>query len=210
MQTGRGRRFRSGFSFNVNYTLSRARGLAGAPNSDNQPRIRIPDLYYLNEAIADHDRTHVFNARGIVELPFGPGRQWLNGGGFIAAIVGGWQLNNIVSLRSGTPFTVTASATALNSASITQNPADRVKDEVKILGGIGRENAWFDPLAFAPLPPGEVRLGNSGFNSMRGPGRAQWDMGLFRQINVGRQANVQLRIEAFNLTNTPHFSNPGA
>jgi hypothetical protein len=193
----------------VNYTLSRAIGIAGAPNSDNQPRIRIPDLYDLNTTVADFNRTHVFNVRSLVELPFGPGRRWLNDRGVLAAIAGGWQLNNVLSLRSGTPFTVTASATALNSASITQNPADRVKDDVAILGGIGRESAWFDPLAFAPLPTGEIRLGNSGFNSMTGPGRVQWDMNLFRQIKLGRQANVQLRIEAFNVTNTPHFSNPG-
>ena len=56
----------------------------------------------------------------------------------------------------------------------------------------------------------EQRLGNAGFNSLVGPGRAQWDIGLFRQVTIGRQANVQLRIEAFNVTNTPHFSNPGA
>jgi hypothetical protein len=209
LQTSLGRRFRDGFSFSVNYTLSRAIGIAGAPNSDNQPRIRIPDLYHLNTTVADFNRTHVFNARSLVELPFGPGRRWLTTGGVVAAIVGGWQLNNVLSLRSGTPFTVTASATALNSASITQNPADRVKDDVAILGGIGRESAWFDPLAFAPLPAGEVRLGNSGFNSMTGPGRVQWDMGLFRQVRFGRQANAQLRIEAFNVTNTPHFGNPG-
>ena len=208
LQTSVGRRLRDGFSFNANYTLSRAMGLAGAPNSDNQPRVRIPDLYHLNEAIADFDRTHTFNLRSIIELPFGAGRRWLNDGRVLSAIFGGWQLNNIVSLRSGTPFTVTASGTLLNSSSINQNPADQVKDSVEILGGIGRGNAWFDPLAFAPV--NEVRLGNSGFNSMRGPGRKQWDMGLFRRINLRGHANVELRVEAFNVTNTPHFSNPGA
>jgi Carboxypeptidase regulatory-like domain/TonB dependent receptor-like, beta-barrel len=208
LQTSVSRRFRDGWSFNANYTLSRAVGIRGAPNSDNQPAIRIPDLYHLNKTVADFNRTHVFNFRSIVELPFGPGRRWLDGGGVVAAVVGGWQLNNVVSLRSGTPFTVTASGTLLNTPSITQNPADQVKDEVEILGGVGRGSSYFDPFAFAPVT--EQRLGNAGFNSVMGPGRAQWDMGLFRQIHVGRQANVQLRIEAFNVTNTPHFSNPGA
>jgi hypothetical protein len=45
---------------------------------------------------------------------------------------------------------------------------------------------------------------------MRGPGRIQWDMNLFRRINLGGQRSLQLRVEAFNVTNTPHFSNPGA
>lgn len=209
LQTRISRRFNNGFSFNANYTLSRSEGLAGASNSDQQPRVRIPDLYDLNHAVSDFDRTHVFNARGILELPFGTGRRWLNNGGLWSAILGGWQLNNVFSLRSGTPFTVTTSTTPLNAAgSINQNPADRVKDEVEILGGIGRGNAWFDPFAFAVVS--EPRFGNSGFNSMRGPGRTQWDMGLFRQINLGGQRSLQLRVEAFNVTNTPHFSNPGS
>jgi hypothetical protein len=209
LQTRLSRRFRDGMSFNVNYTLSRAVGLAGASNSDNQPRVRIPDLYHLNKAVQDFDRTHTLNMRSIVELPFGPARRWLDTGGVLAAIVGGWQLNNVVSLRSGTPFTVTTSTTPLDAAgSINQNPADQVKDDVEILGGIGRGNSWFDPFAFAVVS--EPRFGNSGFNSMRGPWRKQWDMGLFRQINLGGQRTLQLRVEAFNVTNTPHFGNPGS
>ena len=117
LQTRLSRRFTNGFSFNVNYTLSRSEGLAGASNSDQQPRVRIPDLYHLNHSVSDFDRTHVFNARSIAELPFGNGppvaeQRRACGQRF----VGGWQLNNILSLRSGTPFTVTTSTTPLNAA----------------------------------------------------------------------------------------------
>ena len=73
IQTRLSRRFNDGFSFNVNYTLSRAIGLRGAPNSDNQPVIRIPDMFELNRGLADFDRTHVLNVRSIAELPFGEG-----------------------------------------------------------------------------------------------------------------------------------------
>jgi hypothetical protein len=208
LQTRVSRRFRNGFSFNVNYTLSRAIGLRGAPNSDNQPVIRIPDMFELNRGISDFDRTHVFNVRSIAELPFGVGRRWLNRPGVLSAILGGWQLNNILSLRSGTPFTVTTPTTPLNTPSITQNPADQVKDDVEIYGGVGRGNSYFDPFAFAVVS--EPRLGTAGYNSMRGPGRNQWDVGLFRQIGLGGQRNLQFRIEAFNVTNTPHFGNPGS
>jgi hypothetical protein len=208
LQTRLSKRFRDGFSFNVNYTLSKAIGLRGAPNSDNQPVIRIPDMFHLNRGLADFDRTHVVNVRSIAELPFGTGRRWLNQPGLVSAILGGWQLNNILSLRSGTPFTVTTPTTPLNTPSITQNPADQIKDDVEILGGVGRGNSYFDPFAFAVVS--EARLGTAGFNSLRGPGRKQWDVGLFRQINVGGQRTLQVRVEAFNVTNTPHFGNPGA
>jgi hypothetical protein len=207
LQTRLSRRFRNGFQFNANYTLSRTRGIAGAPNSDNQPRVRIPDYYYLNEALSDFDRTHVLNIRSIAELPFGPGRRWLSDGSLWSAIFGGWQVNNILSFRSGRPFSVTASGTSLNSPGNTQM-ADQVKDEVEIYGGVGRGNSYFDPFAFAPVT--EVRFGNAGFNTLRGPGVAQWDIGLFRQIDLGGRANVQLRVEAFNVTNRPQFNVPGS
>ena len=44
---------------------------------------------------------------------------------------------------------------------------------------------------------------------MRGPGYANWDLGVFRQSRCARNMNVQLRFEAFNVLNTPHFDNPG-
>jgi hypothetical protein len=209
LQTRLSRRFRNGVQFNANYTLSRAIGIAGAPNSDNQPRVRIPEYYHLNTAISDIDRTHVLNIRGIAELPFGRGRRWLNERSVLSAVVGGWQLNNILSFRSGRPFTVTASGTSLNSPGTTQ-VADQVKDDVEIYGGVGRGNSYFDPFAFAPVPSTEPRFGTAAFNSVRGPGVAQWDVGLFRRITLARGANVQLRVEAFNVTNRPQFANPGA
>jgi len=207
LQTRLSRRFRNGFQFNVNYTLSRAIGIAGAPNSDNQPRVRIPEFYHLNTATSDIDRTHVLNIRSIAELPFGPGRRWMNTRGLWSAIFGGWQVNNILAFRSGRPFSVTASGTSLDSPGSTQM-ADQVKDQVEVLGGIGRGQSYFDPFAFAPVT--EVRFGTAGFNTLRGPGLAQWDIGLFRQITLAGGSNIQLRLEAFNVTNTPQFNNPGS
>lgn len=53
--------------------------------------------------------------RSIAELPFGPGRRWLSGGGALSAIACGWRVNNILSFYSGTPFNVTAAGTSLNA-----------------------------------------------------------------------------------------------
>lgn len=208
LQTRLERRFSNGFQVRVNYTLSRAIGIAGAPNSDNEPRIKIPEFYHLNYGRSDIDRTHALHITNLTELPFGPGRRWLNGGGVLAAIVGGWQLNNLVSFRSGRPFNVTASGTSLNAPGGNTQMADRVKDNVEILGGVGRGNPYFDPTAFKPVS--EARFGNAGFNVLRGPSVKEWDLGLFRRIDVRNGMNVQLRLEAFNVTNTPQFDVPGA
>ena len=71
--------------------------------------------------------------------------------------------------------------------------------------GIGAGDPYYDPAAWAPVT--EPRFGNTGRNSVRGPGWWNVDLGLFRRFPIGR-TTLEARIEAFNLTNTPHFDNP--
>jgi hypothetical protein len=200
------RRFNNGFQIGVGYTLSKSTGIAGAPRSDGQPRIMIPEFYHLNTAISPFDRTHNLQITNLTELPFGPDKRWLNSGGVVAAIVGGWQVNNILSFTSGTPFDITSSGTSLNAPENSQR-ADQVKSDVEILGGTGRGNAYFDPLAFKAVT--EARFGTAPWGAVRGPGYANWDLSIVRQINMPRNAHLQIRFEAFNALNTPHFNNPG-
>jgi Carboxypeptidase regulatory-like domain/TonB dependent receptor-like, beta-barrel len=200
------RRFRNGVQMGVSYTLSKSTGIAGNANSDGALRINIPEYYDLNKSLSDFDRTHNLNITSMAELPFGRNRRWLNSGGVLSAILGGWQVNNILSFYSGTPFSVTASGTSLAAPENDQR-ADQVKSDVAILGGIGPNSAYFDPLAFVPV--NEARFGTAPFNVLRGPGVFSWDLGIFRQVDLSNGVNVQLRVEAFNVTNRPRFSNPG-
>jgi hypothetical protein len=201
------RRFNNGFQLGVSYTLSKSTGIAGNPNSDGALRINIPEYYHLNKSLSDFDRPHNLNITSIVQLPFGPERRWLNDGGIFSQIVGGWQVNNIVSFYSGTPFSVTASGTSLAAPENDQR-ADQIVNDVQILGGIGANNPYFDPLAFKPVT--EARFGTAPFNVLRGPGVASWDLGVFRQFDMRRNMNLQVRMEAFNVTNRPRFANPAA
>jgi hypothetical protein len=75
----------------------------------------------------------------------------------------------------------------------------------EILGGLA---PYFDVTAFRPVT--EVRFGTGGFNRLRGPGVANLDLSIFRNFSLRRNLNVQIRLEALNATNTPHFSNPAA
>ena len=77
-----------------------------------------------------------------------------------------------------------------------------------MLGGIGPGNPYYDPSAWAPIS--EVRYGNTGRNSIRGPGLWNIDLGLFRRFPIGDRVNLEFRAEAFNLTNTPHWNNPNS
>jgi hypothetical protein len=102
---------------------------------------------------------------------------------------------------------VTASGTSLN-APFDSQVADQVKPEVAILGGIGSGARYFDTAAYAPVT--QARLGNSGRNTLRGPGVVNLDASLFRTFPLRERMNLQFRAEAMNATNTPHFNNPAS
>jgi hypothetical protein len=187
------RRFAQGLQVGLSYTWGKAVGINGG--SESTPRVQALPYFALNRAVLDYDRTHVMHAIGVWQLPFGKGR-----------LLGGWQLNGVLNLMSGLPFSVAASGTSLNLPGSTQR-ADQVAG-VRKLGGTGRGQAFFDPLAFRAVT--QPRFGNAGYNSMRGPGLVNLDLGLFRDFRLAERLRLQFRAEAFNFTNTPHWSNPGA
>ncbi len=157
-----------------------------------------------NRARAGYDRTHILQFGFAAELPFGKGRRWASEG-LPSVLLGGWQFNGIFSAVSGAVFTVTASGASLNAPGNLQT-ADLVKP-FRVLGGIGPGNPWFDPTAFRPVT--DVRFGTTGRNAFRGPGYANLDFSLFRAFPITETVRLEFRAEAFNLTNTPHFNNPG-
>ncbi len=205
MQARLDRRFSHGVQFGAHYTWSKAIG--PVDNTDSSPSIKALAYFGRNRVPRSYDRTHNLQLSNIWELPFGKGRKWMNGGGALSSIAGGWQINNLLSLYTGTPFTVSSSATSLALPGSSQ-VADQVKASVQTLGGAGPAQSYFDPFAFKPVT--EARFGSSSFNLLRGPGLANLDLGVFREFAVKERWRLQFRMEAFNLTNTPHFANPGA
>jgi hypothetical protein len=206
LQTSLQRRLSQGLQMNIAYTWSRAYGICCDQLADNPPEIQARDYFHLNEARLTHDRPHNFQASVVAELPFGPGKAFLNDAGVLSKIAGGWQVNGLFSAYSGRPFTISAAGTSLNMPNSNQM-ADQIATEVKILGNIGPGQSWFDPLAFRAVT--EPRFGNAGLNSIRGPGFANVDFSLQRQFTIRDRWNLQVRAEVFNLTNTPHFDIPG-
>lgn len=199
LQATLNRRFSNGYSLNVGYTWSKyITNFAGG--------IADPQYFSRNRGVAQEDVPHKLTVAGVAELPFGKGKRFLSQGGVGSALAGGWQVNGILAAFSGSPFTITANGTALNAPG---NPqlADQVKPEVRILGGVGFENPYFDPLAFASV--NQPRYGTAGFNSLRGPGVVNLDLSLFRDFRLSERFRLQFRAEAFNVTNTPHFWSPG-
>ena len=203
MQARLERRFSAGLQLSAHYTWSKAIG--PVDNTDSSPSVKAYAYFDRNRVPRSYDRTHNLQLSSVWELPFGKGRHYVTSGP-MAAIVGGWQINNLVSMYTGTPFTVTASGTSLALPGSSQ-VADQVKGSVQIIGGAGPGQSFFDPFAFKPVT--EARFGTSSLNLLRGPGLVNWDFGVFREFPIKERVKLQFRMEAFNFTNTPHFANPG-
>ena len=164
-------------------------------------------LFYLdqhrNYARADFDRTLNFVQSYMYDLPFGKAKRWLPSGP-AATIFGGWKVAGVLSARTGTPLTFTANGGTLNLPSSTQT-ADQVGD-IQTLGGINIGNPWFSTSSFAQ--PVGARFGTSGRNTYSGPGLFALNGSISRRINLTERYRLDVRGEAFNLTNTAQFSNP--
>jgi hypothetical protein len=162
-------------------------------------------VFQRNRASSGFDRTHVLQMGWIYELPFGKGKTMAKSG-VPAALFGGWVLNGIFSAYTGTPFNVTAPGGALNAPNNTQT-ANQITPAVQLLGGTGTGNFWYNPADFAPVTT-PLTFGNTGRNRFRGPGIANADFDLTREFVIRERFHLQFRAEAFNISNTPHFSNP--
>jgi hypothetical protein len=204
LQASLNRRFQDGLLIKVSYTWSKA--IDFNDNADSGLTWNYPTELARNRAIAGYDVPHVFRFAYVYELPFGTGKRWAQNR-VANVLLGGWQTNGIFSAYSGRPFTVSASSASLNAPGNSQT-ADQVKPTVEKLGGIGRNDPYFDPAAFAPVTG--ARFGSTGRNILRGPGAVHVDLSLFRNFKFSERWNLQFRAEAFNLANTPHFNNPSS
>ncbi len=116
-------------------------------------------------------------------------------------------MNGIFNRYSGSPFTVTASASSCNCPGNTQTANQILSNAGQVGSGVDGQ-PYFNPLAFAPVTG--ANFGTAGLNILRGPGNTNMDMGLFRTIRLTERFRLQIRAEAMNVSNTPHFSNPAA
>jgi hypothetical protein len=195
--------------FGMVYTWSKA---INYQDNDANPRIPFPGAIDRNRGLAGYDRTHNFQSYFTVDLPFGDDQPWLSDG-FVSDVVGGWQLNGIVSVMSGTPFYVVQGAGGnLNAGGSGQVP-DQIKSDVVIYGDIGPRTTYFDTTAYAAvnIPAGEAqRFGTAGRNNLRGPSFFNVDLSVFRTFDLAERLNLQLRFEALNALNHANFANPGS
>ena len=210
LQASLRRRFTKGLMLNVGYTWSKSINFVDA--SSGTPNIQSQAFMRMNRAPTGFDIPHNLAVTSVWDLPFGKGQKLLNGKSALTPVVSGWQVNNLISIFSGTPFTVWGDCGAAWPSN--SPPMSNSFGKPKKIGSTS--GFWYDPLAFGETfdpsntdPNNPVclagSLGNNGFNNLRGPGIFNWDFGVFRDFAVKERMHIQFRAEAFNFTNTPHF-----
>lgn len=205
--------------FGIVYTYSKAINFA---DNDANPRIQFMPEAQRNKGPASYDRTHNFQSYGVWDLPFGRGQRWLSDG-IASYVLGGWQVNGILSLTSGTPFYVVQGNGGNLQAGGSQQVPDQINPNVRItdsnLKGLPPTGTdplsflYFDRTAYAAvnIPAGQPqRFGNAGRNNLRGPGFFNVDLSLFRSFSLTERFKLQFRAEALNALNHANFANPGA
>jgi hypothetical protein len=189
----------------VNYAFSKAIDEANGDNGDATLWRAYPVSYRLNKQLSGINRAQTVSIYYVYQLPFGVGHKWANHG-VAPYVIGGWQLSSIISRYSGLPFTV--GTTSSINAGGQGTSASQVNPTVKILGGHDSNDPYFDGTAFANPPAGV--LGSTGRDLLVGPGFFQMNGSISKQFLFKEgKLKFQLVGEAFNLTNTVVFSNPG-
>ena len=217
------KRLSYGLNFLVNYTWSKnleSNGTGGNSAFQQSGGTTNPlDSWNLHKekSYAPLDMPNVFVASAGYELPFGAGKEWLSHPGIARVLLGGWQVNGIVTLESGLPTDIRSSLVpATNQLYATFNVPNAVAGQSMYLPNPGPDG-FFNPAAFSQ--PGQVvnaagvpltQFGNLARRAGRGPGTQNLDFSIFRSFTFLERYNLQFRAEAFNLTNTPAFFLPSA
>jgi hypothetical protein len=202
------RQFSNGLSFVSNYTWSKVLSnteQGGVPVGINERGACLS----CDRGMAGYNAPQRLVASGVWNLPFGRGRQYMNGvSPVLNQIVDGWTLDTIATFSKGNPFTVLA-ASSTTMDPMTQFRADKLcngRSSLKNKNVRSNGHYWFDTACFAT--PAANYFGNSGPNIITGPGVSNWDIGAGKLIALRESMNLQFRADAFNAFNHAQFLNP--
>jgi hypothetical protein len=157
-------------------------------------------------ALSGVDRPHRLAVTALYELPIGNGRLiGRNLTGVVNTVVGGWQVNVIGEVKSGTPIVAPNAVLLSSSAALPagQQTLDRWFDNSTAANP--RPDGTY---AWAALPPNAFRTLTVRLPDVRDPTAAQWAFSLFKNVSINDHVNAQFRVEMFNAFNTPIYAAP--
>ena len=158
------------------------------------------------------DIRHAANATFVASTPKYSGKSWLK------RIASTWNFSTIFQIHSGQPLMpMIGSDQAYNGMGFGQAAIPVPQRPNQVLPNVAASDrgrscvpgpcvSWFNPAAFALPAPGTY--GNMGVGSLRGPGFWEWDQSMSRKFQISEGRQIEVRAEAFNVTNSLRLGNP--
>ncbi|HTB98443.1 MAG TPA: TonB-dependent receptor [Terracidiphilus sp.] len=194
------KRFNSGFSATVNYTLSKC---LGTPYQDE---FAWHVNMHLDYSHCTEDINDIFTANGIYELPFGHGKTFLNRGTFADELVGGWKIAGIATLRTG-PWTTLGSQQNIGFFDGALPDLSGTLNNHSLHAGLGRHGRlgpYFNTQNVVNLSAVGVQ-GSSGTHNVQNPGYQDYDLSAYKSWKFGERPNLSFRADFFNVFNRVNF-----
>ena len=207
------KRLSSGLMFMAAYTYGHALAntgttLSGSNGFGQKDNTNI-NLSYSSAA---WDIRHNLVGNFVYDIPFGRGKKL--GSGLskpVDSIVGNWQINGILTLHTGNPFTLRSNGCVGIWASCFPNLVPGKNPNAAPSGGRSPDH-WFDTTAVTAIStlssPANVTQGNLGLQSNTSPPTKTLDFSVFKAFPITERFRAEFRAEATNLFNTPQFSTP--
>ncbi len=210
-------RMNHGLYFDANYTWAKnladnqgdtPNGFAGEVNYG----IPIADRFNVSRDYGNQEgtRRHRFLLTGVYQLPVGMGRAYMNRGGWLSKVVGGWDLQTITLLETG-PWLTPSISPGLDQSNtnVTNRGAYARPDVVSSHYYAGQSRArYFNIDAFAPVPENAGRFGNAGVGILEGPGSSAVALGLAKNLPVTERFNLRFESTFTNVLNHTNFAAP--
>jgi trimeric autotransporter adhesin len=193
-----------GYSMGGAYTLSKSIDNASSIGGGGSTVAQNDQDLEAERGPSSFDQRHRFNADFTCELPFGPQRRWLTGDGALSHVLRGWMWSGDVQLASGLPFTARVLGDTRDVGRGTNGSLRADYTGAPIAIDHPSTLQFFNTAAFAIPAPGT--FGNAGRNSIRGPGQANVNMALTKNITLKDGRALSLRVQANNVLNRPQFS----
>lgn len=204
------KRLSNGLNFLVSFTgqkqLDDYSGIENVGNiTGGIQNIYNPQAEY---AVSSNDISKSLVISGVYALPFGRGQQLgANWSRPLDALVGGWQINGILTEHTGFPLSPSTQNTSNSGSNVLRPNLTGVSPVVH--GSVrSRLNGYLNTAAFSQPAPFTFGDAPRTLSDVRAPGTHNLDFSVFKNFTAMEKVNVQFRAEAFNLLNQVVFSSP--
>lgn len=206
------RRFSRGLSFLSSFSYGKSIDNGSGIRTSDGDSLTPSNNYDLGleRGLSAFDFRRRWTTSWLWDVPVGLDKRWLNRGGVLDWVIGGWQLGGIATLQDGFPFTVYCGGGAIQNGGIICYP-DSTGEAWRLSGDERTRTRYFNTGAFVDRNPagGPFRYGTVARNSLIGPGIVSIDASANKRFPLKGSSYAELRVEVFNLPNHPIWGQPG-